>query len=59
MPIDVLRCRVCESEYPAAPNGICARCFGPLDPVRAIGNPADGDSATATARASGWMGAIV
>src|SRR5580704_18705745 len=33
MPVDVLRCRVCESEYPAVANGICARCFGPLEPV--------------------------
>ena len=24
MPVDVLRCRVCESEYPAVANGICA-----------------------------------
>ena len=28
-----LRCRVCEHEYPLEPIGICARCFGPLDPV--------------------------
>ena len=33
MPVDVLRCRICESEYPAVANGICARCFGPLEPV--------------------------
>src|SRR3954452_25467 len=33
MPVDVLRCRVCESEYPAVANGICGRCFGPLEPV--------------------------
>src|SRR4051812_32655022 len=33
MPVDVLRCRVCASEYPAVANGICARCFGPLEPV--------------------------
>jgi threonine synthase len=33
MPVEVLRCRVCESEYPAEANGICARCFGPLEPV--------------------------
>ena len=33
MPVDVLRCRVCESDYPAEANGICARCFGPLEPV--------------------------
>src|SRR4051794_5462269 len=33
MPVDVLRCRVCESEYPAEANGICVRCFGPLEPV--------------------------
>ena len=24
MPVEVLRCRVCESEYPAIANGICA-----------------------------------
>jgi threonine synthase len=28
-----LRCRVCESEYPAIASGICLRCFGPLEPV--------------------------
>ncbi len=33
MSVDVLRCRVCESDYPALANGICARCFGPLEPV--------------------------
>jgi len=24
---------VCESDYPALANGICVRCFGPLEPV--------------------------
>ena len=34
MPVDTLRCRVCEAErYPALANGICVRCFGPLEPV--------------------------
>ena len=33
MPVEVLRCRICESEYPAVANGICVRCFGPLEPV--------------------------
>ena len=33
MPVEVLRCRVCQSEFPAVANGICARCFGPLEPV--------------------------
>ena len=33
MPVDVLRCRICESDYPALANGVCARCFGPLEPV--------------------------
>jgi threonine synthase len=33
MAVDVLRCRVCESEYPAVANGICSNCFGPLEPV--------------------------
>jgi threonine synthase len=33
MGVDVLRCRVCESDHPAVANGICARCFGPLEPV--------------------------
>ncbi len=33
MPVDVLRCRICESDYPALANGICVRCFGPLEPV--------------------------
>jgi len=33
MPVDSLRCRVCESEYPAVASGVCLRCFGPLEPV--------------------------
>jgi threonine synthase len=28
-----LRCRACDAEYPLDPVGVCARCFGPLDPV--------------------------
>ena len=28
-----LRCRVCESEYPPVANGVCVRCFGPLEPA--------------------------
>ena len=28
-----LRCRACEREYPLEPVGICAHCWGPLDPV--------------------------
>jgi threonine synthase len=28
-----LRCRACEREYPLEPVGVCARCFGPLEPV--------------------------
>src|SRR5436190_13024539 len=33
MSVEVLRCRVCDSEYPALANGVCSRCFGPLEPV--------------------------
>ena len=33
MPVDTLRCRVCEAEYPAIASGTCQRCFGPLEPV--------------------------
>src|SRR5580765_3732458 len=33
MSVEVLRCRVCESDHPALANGICSRCFGPLEPV--------------------------
>ena len=33
MPVDALRCRVCEAEYPAVASGTCVRCFGPLEPV--------------------------
>ena len=33
MPATALRCRVCETHYPLDPVGVCARCFGPLDPV--------------------------
>ena len=28
-----LRCRICESEYPPVANGVCLRCFGPLEPA--------------------------
>lgn len=31
--VDALRCRICESEYPAVASGMCVRCFGPLEPV--------------------------
>ncbi|HZT91343.1 MAG TPA: threonine synthase [Gaiellaceae bacterium] len=33
MAVDTLRCRICESDYPAVASGICLRCFGPLEPV--------------------------
>jgi threonine synthase len=33
VPVDALRCRVCEVEYPAVASGSCVRCFGPLEPV--------------------------
>jgi threonine synthase len=33
MAVDTLRCRICESEYPAVASGVCVRCFGPLEPV--------------------------
>jgi len=33
VPAIALRCRVCETQYPLDPIGVCSRCFGPLDPV--------------------------
>ncbi|HZR94328.1 MAG TPA: threonine synthase [Gaiellaceae bacterium] len=33
MPATALRCRICETQYPLDPIGVCSRCFGPLDPV--------------------------
>src|SRR3954454_24006817 len=33
MAVEALRCRLCESEYPALASGVCPRCFGPLEPV--------------------------
>jgi threonine synthase len=33
MPATALRCRVCETPFPLDPVGVCARCFGPLDPI--------------------------
>ncbi|HEX7084487.1 MAG TPA: threonine synthase [Gaiellaceae bacterium] len=33
MPVESLRCRVCESEFPPVAGGICTSCFGPLEPV--------------------------
>src|SRR3954454_3820536 len=33
VPATALRCRICETEYDLDPIGVCAKCFGPLDPV--------------------------
>jgi threonine synthase len=33
VPAVALRCRVCASEYACDAVGVCARCFGPLDPI--------------------------
>ena len=33
MPALSLRCRVCEREHELEAVGVCAACFGPLDPV--------------------------
>jgi threonine synthase len=33
VPATALRCRVCETQYSLDPIGVCAKCFGPLDPV--------------------------
>src|SRR4051795_10957289 len=33
VPATALRCRVCETQYPLDPIGVCSTCFGPLDPV--------------------------
>ncbi len=33
MPATALRCRVCETQYPLDPIGVCSKCFGPLEPV--------------------------
>jgi threonine synthase len=33
VPATALRCRVCETQYPLDPIGVCSSCFGPLDPV--------------------------
>src|SRR5579862_5092740 len=33
MTVDTLRCRMCATDHPAVANGICSRCFGPLEPV--------------------------
>jgi threonine synthase len=33
VPAIALRCRVCETQVPLDPIGVCARCFGPLEPV--------------------------
>ncbi len=35
MPATALRCRICETQYPLDPVGVCAKCFGPLEPVYA------------------------
>ena len=33
MPATALRCRICERTFPLDPVGVCASCFGPLEPV--------------------------
>ena len=33
MSATALKCRVCETAYPLDPIGVCAKCFGPLEPV--------------------------
>ena len=33
MPATTLRCRNCETEHALEAVGVCARCWGPLDPV--------------------------
>jgi threonine synthase len=33
VPATALRCRICETEFGLGPVGVCARCFGPLEPV--------------------------
>jgi threonine synthase len=33
VPATALCCRVCETRYGLDPIGVCAKCFGPLDPV--------------------------
>jgi threonine synthase len=33
VPATALRCRNCETEHALDAIGVCARCFGPLDPV--------------------------
>jgi len=33
VPATALRCRICETQVPLDPVGVCSRCFGPLDPV--------------------------
>src|SRR5579862_8456519 len=33
MPVEVLRCRMCQTDHPAVANGVCSHCFGPLEPV--------------------------
>jgi threonine synthase len=33
VPATALRCRVCETQVPLEPIGVCKQCFGPLEPV--------------------------
>jgi threonine synthase len=33
VPAQCLRCRICDREHALEAVGVCARCFGPLDPV--------------------------
>jgi len=37
VPATALRCRICTAEYPLDPVGVCAKCFGPLEPVYEVG----------------------
>ncbi len=33
MPVEGLRCRMCQTDHPAVANGVCGHCFGPLEPI--------------------------
>jgi hypothetical protein len=53
VPVSALRCRVCESEYPALASGVCVRCFVGALRAAARGESGERDRVVALITATG------
>ncbi len=49
-----LVCRLCRTEYPAAPTAVCEECLGPLEPVYAGSRPLPDRQTIASRPSSLW-----